>query len=715
MPAITPRLRVTVVAPYGTLGGAELWLLQLLDATDRLEVDVVVLGAGPLVSELERRALHPLVVPTGPRPIDMARSARALAGHLRRFRPEVVLGNGLKAAIVGGLAARQLGIPIVWTKHDHFHDRSIGRRVARLVDRVVATSPDLAAATGRDDAAVVLPPRPAIPRLDRSDARRYLERGHGIELGDDPTVVMLGRVVDYKGIDDAIGALRFVPSWRLVVLGDDDPSEPGTTDRLRHLAGSIGVLDRVQFAGYVPDASAYLTAFDALAMLTKLPHDVGGEGFGIAALEAGLAGIPVVATPGAPVLRHLDGAAIVVPAADPAAVARALDRLPAIAPDAVSIAAELERTHPDAASAADQLVALLAGEAARPGAGRSGGPPITIISTVFNEEATIDRLLTEIVEQLGDSDEVIVVDGGSIDATAAHLDHWAGRDDRIRWIVAPGATIAEGRNIAIGAARHGVIACTDSGCVPGPAWLQGLRAAFGEPTSPSLVTGAYEVTGDTRFQQAMAASNYPNLDEAARPGPLVRLYGRLFGSVFDPTLPTGRSMAFTSAAIEAAGGFPETLSEVVVGQRIAAGGGRCVLSTDACVSWQQRSTWRATARMYWNYGYGDGVSGSPLLLARNAARASASVLVALAASGRLGRAGGALAAVGGAAYLSLPVLRSRRRHLPLGATALIPLAMATKDVSKAAGCTAALTHRAGVALRSSATTLRGPTTEPGSA
>jgi hypothetical protein len=81
------RLRVMVVSPFASLGGAERWLLQVLEATDRLDIEVLLLADGPLRKELERRQVPTTVMATGRRGRDIAGTAAAIAGLLRRRRP----------------------------------------------------------------------------------------------------------------------------------------------------------------------------------------------------------------------------------------------------------------------------------------------------------------------------------------------------------------------------------------------------------------------------------------------------------------------------------------------------------------------------------------------------------------------------------------------------------------------------------------------------
>src|SRR5438067_2296023 len=93
-------LRVLVVTPYATLGGAELWLLRLLAVTERLRPEVIVIQAGPLVDELDARGIPVTVLPVGRQPQDLIKPTMRLAQEIRHRRPDVVLGNGVKAQLV---------------------------------------------------------------------------------------------------------------------------------------------------------------------------------------------------------------------------------------------------------------------------------------------------------------------------------------------------------------------------------------------------------------------------------------------------------------------------------------------------------------------------------------------------------------------------------------------------------------------------------------
>jgi D-inositol-3-phosphate glycosyltransferase len=78
---------------------------------------------------------------------------------------------------------------------------------------------------------------------------------------------------------------------RLVVVGGEGDADP-QTGRMRAVAQSLGVGDRVAFAGRVehPELPAYYSAADALALPSAY------ESFGMVGLEALSCGTPVAAT-----------------------------------------------------------------------------------------------------------------------------------------------------------------------------------------------------------------------------------------------------------------------------------------------------------------------------------------------------------------------------------------------------------------------------------
>jgi glycosyltransferase involved in cell wall biosynthesis len=363
--ACVGRLRVHVVAAHGVLGGSEGWLLDMLDARDDLDVSVTLMQDGPFRSELERRGIPVTLLPTGRRPRDLARVLPAVTRTVRGAAADVVVGNGAKAQLVAAPAARLAGLPSVWVKHDLSRDRTLAPALGRLSTRVIGTDAAVLEAVGRRDAVVVHPPRPRTEPEPRHVVRDQL-RAWGVPDGEPELWLgMAVRLVPFKGVEDAVRALAepAASRWRLVVLGDDDPSAAGETDRLRAVANAVGVAHRVHFLGRVPQAARWLGAFDALALLTRpAGRGPGKEGFGGVAMEAMIAGVPVIAVAGSPAAKRAGQAAgRAVHPGDPRDVARALGEL---ADAEVRVAAgraarDISAGHPDAATCAADFVAVL--------------------------------------------------------------------------------------------------------------------------------------------------------------------------------------------------------------------------------------------------------------------------------------------------------------------------------------------------------------------
>jgi glycosyltransferase involved in cell wall biosynthesis len=118
--------------------------------------------------------------------------------------------------------------------------------------------------------------------VDRAGARRQLRIDHAGLL-----VLSVGHLVELKGHDLVIRMLKELPQAELVIIGSG-PEFPA----LQALAASIGVADRVLFAGQQPNESlkTWFSAADVLVLASSR------EGWPNVLLESMACGTPVVAT-----------------------------------------------------------------------------------------------------------------------------------------------------------------------------------------------------------------------------------------------------------------------------------------------------------------------------------------------------------------------------------------------------------------------------------
>jgi alpha-1,3-mannosyltransferase len=103
-------------------------------------------------------------------------------------------------------------------------------------------------------------------------------------------IVSIGRIVATKRLSRLLGALDRIRDepWTLDIAGEPDESE---VDRLEAMASGLGFADRVRISGGFSDER--LAEMLGQASVAAFPS--GGEGFGIALLEAMAAGVPICA------------------------------------------------------------------------------------------------------------------------------------------------------------------------------------------------------------------------------------------------------------------------------------------------------------------------------------------------------------------------------------------------------------------------------------
>ena len=290
--------------------------------------DVAHVPAGP-PRELPKDELLP----------HMAEFARVLREQWTAAPPDVVHAHFWMSGLAAVEAAADLPTPVLQTfhalgsvkrRHQGAADPSPASRIdlerglCRAVDHVVATCSD----------EVFELRRLGLPR-DRAtivpcgvDTSAFTPRGPVAQRSARSRLLVLGRLVERKGQDDAVRALRAVPDAELVVVGGPPP---GAVDgdpevcRLRALAVEEGVADRLVFAGAVPraDVPAWVRSADVVLAVPWY------EPFGITPLEAMACGRPVVATAvGGLVDTVVDGVTgDLVPPRDPARLGAVLAAL----------------------------------------------------------------------------------------------------------------------------------------------------------------------------------------------------------------------------------------------------------------------------------------------------------------------------------------------------------------------------------------------------
>ncbi|HEU4725349.1 MAG TPA: glycosyltransferase [Candidatus Eisenbacteria bacterium] len=222
----------------------------------------------------------------------------------------------------------------------------------------------------------------------------------------------------------------------------------------------------------------------------------------------------------------------------------------------------------------------------------------TVIVTVRNESGSVDALLDSLLRGTRPPDEIVVADGASTDDTLTRLRAYAAREPRLRVLETPGNR-SVGRNAAIRAARHELIACTDAGVEVEPTWLEEILKPFaaedGARRPVDVVAGFYRPIAATAFERAAGVVSAPRLSEVD----------------LERFLPSTRSIAFRRAAWDKAGGFDEALAhneDTPFALALKAAGCRFAFAPRAVVGWRPRGDLRSFYRQHRRFGLGDGES-----------------------------------------------------------------------------------------------------------
>ena len=354
-PSTTSPSRLHVVHLIEALGpgGAERLLYTNLKHFDPERIRSTVVTVYPHATHwLEPiTALGIPVVPLN------CRSTRDIAKGIRRFRtwllenqPDVIHSHLWAANIIGRVAGRLTGTPVISSIHNPDHEAEawadgaeislLKRRIVRALDRwtarvgndrLIAVSDYVKQSANRhlhvslDSIDLVYNPID-IDYLQTAPAANRAELLRSLGLPPDSLILLnVARVSPQKGLLYAVRALPTIlqryPSAHLLSVGAT--TDPAWLEQLQHEARALNVTEHVHVLGSRRDVIDFLRACDVFIFPSLY------EGLGIALIEAMAAGCVCVATTAGPipeVVTHGEDG-ILVPPADSEAIATAVCRL----------------------------------------------------------------------------------------------------------------------------------------------------------------------------------------------------------------------------------------------------------------------------------------------------------------------------------------------------------------------------------------------------
>lgn len=303
------------------VGGAGVFLTNLLDATDTRTGSLVLLPTGSLLcSCLSARGIPYVTLPQEKERSFSPTSVRFLRAFLRERSPSLLVSH---AALSARIAARSLGIPTLSVRHCDTAVSPLSLPIYNAVtDATVATSQPLAVRLRNAGVRNVFMIENGYTRIDVPTDADKARAQTMLGLPQDKIILgIVGRLSPIKGQETAIRALAHLgkakDQFLLCLLGCGE-SEP----KLRALSAKLFLSKQVRFMGHMANTRPFYHAIDV-----HLSCSLGSETSSLALAEGMSAARPTIAsdTPGNRA-RVRDGG-LFFPVGDSAALAALLLRL----------------------------------------------------------------------------------------------------------------------------------------------------------------------------------------------------------------------------------------------------------------------------------------------------------------------------------------------------------------------------------------------------
>jgi len=214
---------------------------------------------------------------------------------------------------------------------------------------------------------------------------------------------------------------------------------------------------------------------------------------------------------------------------------------------------------------------------------------VSVVVPVRDEEDSIRELLDSLLAQTRPPDEIVITDGGSVDATPQIIEDYKRNGAPVKLIRAEAALPGRGRNLAAAQAKFEWLAFTDGGIRLEKKWLEALVTKAAQDDATDIVYGSVEPVTDTFFTECAAIAYVPppkpQDDVIARPRFIA-------------------SSLLRRDAWATVKGFPEHLrsaEDLIFMERLESAGYRAVFEPRAQVYWRLRSTLKSTFKRFLVY------------------------------------------------------------------------------------------------------------------
>ena len=304
------KQKLLYIITKSQFGGAQRYVYELAEnLKNDFDVSVVCGGSGELIHKLHQARIETIPLRHIVRDMGIMQEVRAFLEMKRviaDIQPDIVHLNSSKAGVLGAVAARMVGVPhIIFTAHGWpFLERRniLWKAVAWAGSWVTALLAHTVIVVSKYDKEQARMPfisplrviHTAVPHvtfLPRPSARLSLFTSELVQKHRD--ALWLGTIAELtpnKNIFTAIDAVEMYNKTHTDTIFYTIVGSGELGEKLTQYIEDKDLGEYVRLTGYVDDARKYLAAFDMFLLPSKK------EGFPYVLLEAGSAGLPVLAS-----------------------------------------------------------------------------------------------------------------------------------------------------------------------------------------------------------------------------------------------------------------------------------------------------------------------------------------------------------------------------------------------------------------------------------
>ena len=300
--------KILFISRFAEIGGAEIFLLDIINNLDRqvFQSVVVLPGAGPLAIKLKQSGVKVLYLKMSKlnlsNPMPFIKTVINIWRIARIERAAIVFAVNYLSNQYAVVSARLAGLPIVCAVYNVLDKRSISRTFLKFSDHIIVDSKataDVLLANGlaSKKLQVILHEISKDNFLPAVNARINIR--HSFGMNDEVFLIgIVGRINPMKGQDILINAFAKVldvyDGCRLLIVGEMESEDLNFSDQayiknLRSLVEKLNISGKVFFTGYRNDMADVYEALDLLVSSSL------SESFGKTILEAMILGKPVIA------------------------------------------------------------------------------------------------------------------------------------------------------------------------------------------------------------------------------------------------------------------------------------------------------------------------------------------------------------------------------------------------------------------------------------